>query len=191
MYQLQNNILDYIVQESGAKPRQLGNKVLINPCPICGHRDHFFIYPESGTYSSFSGCCRGGSLVDWLCEHDGISLKEAMQRVHGELKESEEEKRKRQEAQRLARLLTEKVKSFFNACVQRYKLFYDLEAEMRCQRLELHDPVYRYVRQALRFYDRVTADFIAVDFDKQIQLMRRHQSEYFFKLKVGEASGQQ
>ena len=185
MTQCNINILDYILQRSGARPQKQGNKVLLNPCPVCGHRDHFFVYPGSNSYYSFSGCCKGGSLVEFLVEHDKLPLKEALRRVRGDLKESVADKAKRQETQRLARLLTQKVEAFFSACIERFKLFSELETDMKAMEIDRSEPAYRYIRQAVRFYDRITSEFINGDFSKRVQLMQNHKSEYFFKLKVG------
>lgn len=44
----------------------------INPCPICGKKDHFTIYPETNSYSSFSECCQGGSVYKYLIEVEGM-----------------------------------------------------------------------------------------------------------------------
>ncbi len=181
------NILDYIVQQSGAKPRTLGNKILIDPCPVCKiHKGHFYIYPKTNSYYSFAGCCNGGSLVDWLVEYEKIPLKEALQRVRGDLKESLEDKAKREENQRLAKLLIQKIEGFFNACVAKYKAFKEAEDELKASGAEYTDPHYRWIRQAVRFYDRLTDQLIFEPFEKRVRLMQHHYLEYFFKLKAGD-----
>ena len=185
MVHINISTLDYIVQQTGVKPWKNGDKVLLNPCPICGHRDHFFIYPKTNSYYSFSGCCRGGSLIDWLVEYEKLSLAEAMERIHGDAKPPN--RTKQQENRKLARLLTEKVEGFFNTCIRQFKLFSELEAYMKEIEVDYVDPVYRYIRQAVRFYDRKTSEFIGGDFSKRVQLMRNHKNEYFFKLKVGDS----
>lgn len=79
------NILDYIVQQSGAKPKRQGNKILLDPCPICKvHKGHFYVYLETNSYYSFSGCCKGGSIIDAMILFEGISLAEAIARVNGD-----------------------------------------------------------------------------------------------------------
>ncbi len=40
----------------------------VEPCPVCGHKDHFTIYDDSDSYSSFSGCCQGGKAYKFLQE---------------------------------------------------------------------------------------------------------------------------
>lgn len=49
----------------------------IDPCPICGSKDHFTIYPETNSYSSFSDCCTGGSVYKYLMEVEGMDEEEA------------------------------------------------------------------------------------------------------------------
>ena len=74
----------------GAK--RLGNGIYrVNPCPRCGGKDHFTIFePNSSknknswwTYSSFSGCCKGGSIVDYLVEFKGMDMKQAIKELTG------------------------------------------------------------------------------------------------------------
>jgi len=57
--------------------KQVGSVYRIEPCPICGHRDHFTIYPDTNSYCSFSGCCEGGSVYKFLIEVEGLSKDEA------------------------------------------------------------------------------------------------------------------
>jgi len=64
------NLLSLI--ESKHKVKRVGNVLRINPCPICGHKDHFTIYPETNSYSSFSECCQGGSVYKYLIEVEGM-----------------------------------------------------------------------------------------------------------------------
>lgn len=177
------SILDYILQHApGARPVKQGNKVLINPCPICGHKDHFFVYPDNNSYCSFSGCCKGGSMVDALMEFEGVPLAEAMQRVHGDQQEPERPKLNNQEAEKLAKLLTAKVEGFFDAIIQKYKAFSKAEAGCKRNNIDYTDPFYRWIRRGSRFYDRLTTDFINASFEKRVQMMRDSPNEYFFKL---------
>ena len=66
----------------------------VNPCPVCGSKDHFTIYPETNSYHSFSGCTGGGSIYQLL--QDVLNLTEdesykMLQELAGE--ESQEMKR--------------------------------------------------------------------------------------------------
>lgn len=79
---------------SGAK--SIGNGMYrVNPCPKCGHKDHFTLFAPNSlknkndywTYSSFSGCCNGGSVVDYLIEFKGLDEKGAIKYLIGESKD--------------------------------------------------------------------------------------------------------
>lgn len=76
----QVNLLDYI-QDSGAQVEKAGKEYRLNPCPVCGHKDHFTIYPDSNSYSSFSGCCKGGSIIDYMIEVEGLDKGQAIDKV--------------------------------------------------------------------------------------------------------------
>lgn len=180
--QVKYNILDYILQQTGSKPKRQGDKYLIDPCPRCRHFGHFYIYPKTQSYYSFANCCNptGGSLVDAIMLFEGISLAEAMRRVHGD--EPPPDKQKENEIKKLASLLNEQVEGFFNACTAKYKLLKDTEKQFAECGIDWTDPYYRWIRQGVRFYDRVTTEFIEADYAKRVQLMRNHNDEYFFKL---------
>ena len=61
----------------------------VNPCPKCGGKDHFTLFePNSSknrnswwTYSSFNGCCNGGTVVDYLIELKGMSKEDAIKEL--------------------------------------------------------------------------------------------------------------
>lgn len=59
------------------KPKKEGKTFVVNPCPVCGSKDHFTIYPETNSYCSFSKCCRGGSVYKYLQEVEHLSEEEA------------------------------------------------------------------------------------------------------------------
>ena len=66
------NILDLI--QDNHKLKQVGSGVYrVNPCPVCGHDDHFTVYPETNSYSSFSECCTGGSVYQYLIEVEDMT----------------------------------------------------------------------------------------------------------------------
>jgi len=75
------SIVDYI-ERSGLKLEKAGqNAYRLNPCPVCGHSDHFTIYPGTNSYTSFSGCCRGGSIIDYMIEVEGLEQDQAIERL--------------------------------------------------------------------------------------------------------------
>lgn len=59
------------------KVRKVGNCYRVDPCPVCGRKNHFTVYPETNSYSSFSNCCNGGSVYDYLMEVKGMDEKQA------------------------------------------------------------------------------------------------------------------
>lgn len=73
----QVSLLDYI-QSSGGQVKKAGNNYRLNPCPVCGHKDHFTIYLDTNSYSSFSGCCNGGSIIDYMQEVEGMTKQGAI-----------------------------------------------------------------------------------------------------------------
>lgn len=72
--------------------RRLGNGAYrVDICPKCGGKDHFTLYePNSSknnnnwwTYSSFAGCCNGGSVVDYFMEFKGFDKEQAIKELTG------------------------------------------------------------------------------------------------------------
>jgi len=57
------------------------NTYRVNPCPVCGHYDHFTIYKDTNSYFSFSGCCKGGSVYKYLQEVRHLSEEEAYEEL--------------------------------------------------------------------------------------------------------------
>ena len=43
-----------------------------------GDAGHFFVNANTNSYSSFSGCCRGGSIIDFVMEYYNLDKKEAI-----------------------------------------------------------------------------------------------------------------
>lgn len=178
--QVNNNILDYILQQTGARPKRQGDKVLLNPCPICGHKDHLHVYLKTNSYYSFSGCCKGGSLVDWMMEYEGLSLSEAMKRVHGD--SPPPDMRRKKELDKLASLLNEKVEGFFNTIIKKYKAFIRFEESFKRLNIPVENSCYRWIKHGVAFYDRLTEEFIQGDYSKRVKLMQNYDKEYFLKL---------
>ena len=81
--ELKNNIdlLDYIRDQGNNIERVGTNTYRVNPCPACGHFDHFTVYTETNSYSSFNGCCNGGTIIDYLMEVEDMSKKEAISQL--------------------------------------------------------------------------------------------------------------
>lgn len=65
----------------GVKEHINGDEYFVNPCPICGHREHFVINSSGNYYISHSRCCKGGTIVDWLVEYEKMSVPNAIKKI--------------------------------------------------------------------------------------------------------------
>lgn len=80
------DLLNYISQNH--KMEQCGpNMYRVNPCPICGHRDHFTIYTDTNSWTSFAKChekISGGSIIDYVMAVEGAeSVSDAIEKLGG------------------------------------------------------------------------------------------------------------
>jgi KaiC/GvpD/RAD55 family RecA-like ATPase/5S rRNA maturation endonuclease (ribonuclease M5) len=80
MMKKQVSLLGYITEAWGPVVKT-GNNYRLDPCPVCGRLDHFTIYPESNSYSSFSGCCKGGSIIDFFMEVEDLDQAQAIEKL--------------------------------------------------------------------------------------------------------------
>lgn len=65
------------------KKNRTGDILMVKECPICRHFDHLAIYPGENKFHSFSGCCSGGSSVDWLIQYGNMDEKTAIRELLG------------------------------------------------------------------------------------------------------------
>lgn len=83
------NLLDYILNTTGSEKTKNFNlkgksSVWLKPCPICGQgnkTEHFYYVYDTNSYGSWSGCCNGGSIVDYLIEAENLSEREAIKKA--------------------------------------------------------------------------------------------------------------
>ncbi len=75
------NLLEYIEDYSNSKAKKVGHTYIVNPCPKCGHKDHFSINVSENYYQSFSNCCEGGTIIDFLKEFEKLTLDEAIEKT--------------------------------------------------------------------------------------------------------------
>lgn len=61
--------------------RKIGKYISVNPCPVCGHKDHFFITENNNCFFSASKCNKGGTVIDWLMIFEKITSKEAIDKL--------------------------------------------------------------------------------------------------------------
>ncbi|MEE1130232.1 MAG: bifunctional DNA primase/helicase [Caryophanon sp.] len=55
---------------------------VVGACPICGHKDHLFVYPNTNSFYSYSQCVKGGSIIDWFIQVEGLTLTAAIQKLY-------------------------------------------------------------------------------------------------------------
>lgn len=66
------DLVELISEEHSLK--KIGtNEYWVNPCPVCDSKDHFTVYGDTNSYSSFSHCCNGGSVYKYLTEVKGMN----------------------------------------------------------------------------------------------------------------------
>lgn len=76
------NLLEYIENSTTSKVKRIGKSVFINPCPFCGHNDHFTVDVNKNIFNSFNNtCCTGGSIIDFIVQYENISVAEAINKV--------------------------------------------------------------------------------------------------------------
>lgn len=64
--------------ESSYPVKKVGsNTYRVETCPVCNSKDHFTIYPDTNSYSSFSDCCIGGSVYKYLMEVERMDKEQA------------------------------------------------------------------------------------------------------------------
>lgn len=79
--ELENRINLLSLIERDYKVKRVGSTYRINPCPICGNKDHFTVYPKTNSYSSFNDCCQGGSVYKYLQEVKGMDEERAYEEL--------------------------------------------------------------------------------------------------------------
>lgn len=71
------------LEEQGHHLKHIGkDSYWINPCPKCGSKDHFTVYKNTDSYSSFSDCCKGGSIYDYLIHVEDLPEEVAREKLH-------------------------------------------------------------------------------------------------------------
>ncbi|OQP09486.1 hypothetical protein B1692_16940 [Geobacillus thermoleovorans] len=72
----------YIEQRTGSRAVRAGKGYFMNPCPFCGHKDHFFVNTEKGLFHSFSPSCDyvSGDIITFIEKYEQVSRREALHR---------------------------------------------------------------------------------------------------------------
>lgn len=79
------DFLGYI-RSFGGTERRAGRLIQFNPCPICGHKNDFYYYPDTNTFMCFgaSGNC-GGSIIDFIMHKENFDRSAAIKYFKYEL----------------------------------------------------------------------------------------------------------
>jgi len=74
------NLLQYIEQATGQKGKRVGQTTYgFAPCPMCNDgNNHFRVNTSGNYYNSFNGCCKGGSIIDFLMEYEHLEKNSAI-----------------------------------------------------------------------------------------------------------------
>ena len=80
------DFLGYLQQITGQSGKNSGSRIGFNPCPICGHQDDFYFYPETNTFNCFSTSGDvGGSIIDFLMARERLDKRAAIERFKYDL----------------------------------------------------------------------------------------------------------
>ncbi len=73
------DFLEYIRQYYPAEERCANNRILFNPCPVCGHKDDFWYYENEKTFYCFGANGNvGGTIIDFIMHTKHLSRKDAV-----------------------------------------------------------------------------------------------------------------
>lgn len=75
------DLADYIKNNHNLKEiKESGNRIVFNPCPLCGHNGDFTVYNRN-TYKCFGKTNgTGGTIIDYLMAKDNLSTAEAIEK---------------------------------------------------------------------------------------------------------------
>ena len=80
------DLLGYIRQNYSVTEKRSGNYIILNPCPICGHKDDFVFYPQTNSFKCFGAHGDvGGTVIDFLMHTKGFDKPQAVRYFKEEL----------------------------------------------------------------------------------------------------------
>jgi len=83
------DFLSYLAERNGAY-RESGNTVYFKNCEVCGHKDDLRYYKDTNTFYCFSSDGEvGGSIIQYLMITEGLTLKEAINKLKYDLSDPE------------------------------------------------------------------------------------------------------
>jgi len=76
------SILEYIQNATGKTAKRISHNIYrLDPCPVCGHSNHFTIYTSTNSYCSFSRCVEGGSILDYMIYVEKLTIAQAIDKL--------------------------------------------------------------------------------------------------------------
>lgn len=60
------------------KSRNSKYNTLFEKCPFCTHKWHFQITQNGKLYNSFNACCKGGTIIDFIMEIEGLDFQKSI-----------------------------------------------------------------------------------------------------------------
>ena len=73
------DLLGYIEQNYSCKQKRSGRYVILNPCPVCGHKDDFVYYPATRSFKCFGASGDvGGTVIDFLMHTKSLNRAQAI-----------------------------------------------------------------------------------------------------------------
>jgi replicative DNA helicase len=73
-------LLPYIEGTTGISAKRIGESHFINPCPLCGGKDHFSINAKENYFKSFS-CDAKGTIINFMEVYERLSRIEAIHKL--------------------------------------------------------------------------------------------------------------
>ena len=71
------DLVEYIERTTGITPEQVSGQWRFNPCPICGHRDHFDVIDNVFNEKSPNGGYASGNIINYLEAVNGFTREQA------------------------------------------------------------------------------------------------------------------
>lgn len=79
------DFLSYLAEHNG-EYRDSGNTIYFQNCEVCGHKDDLRYYKDTNTFYCFSSDGKvGGSIIQYLMKTEGLTLKEAKNKLKYDL----------------------------------------------------------------------------------------------------------
>ena len=90
------DLLAYIEQTTGTQGKRRGKDVLFNPCPVCGHKDDFYVDTEKNVYKCHSASNgTGGNIINYLEQTRNLDRKAAREYFIYDIMKQDRQEQKR------------------------------------------------------------------------------------------------